>query len=147
MAQEVLMDHIEARFHRPIWHEDLTPADSAASYETRLRSLLERRPPDVIMLGIGDDAHTASLFPGTRALDRRDSWYVANHVPQLGEDRLTATFPLLWSAELLLVVAVGTGKATALKTTFEGDTPAGMLDGGDASVEWYVDREAASLVS
>lgn len=146
MAQEALIDHIEARFHRPTWDEGLTPADSAALYETRLRSMLEGRPPDVIMLGIGDDGHTASLFPGTRALEQRDSWYVANHVPQLGEDRLTATFPLLWSAGLLLVVAVGTGKATALKTTFEGDTPAGMLDNGDASVEWHVDREAASLV-
>ena len=60
MAQEVLIGHIGARFHRPIWDEDLTPADSAASYETRLRSLFEDRPPDVIMLGIGDDGHTSA---------------------------------------------------------------------------------------
>lgn len=147
MAQAALIDHIGARFHRPTWDDDLTPADSAASYETRLGSVLKDQPPNVIMLGMGDDGHTASLFPGTRALEQRDKWYVANHVPQLGEDRLTATFPLLWSAGLLLVVAVGAGKAEALKTTFKGDTPAGMLDSGDASVEWHVDREAASLVS
>jgi 6-phosphogluconolactonase/glucosamine-6-phosphate isomerase/deaminase len=67
-------------------------------------------------------------------------------VSTLGEDRLTATFELLWRARLLVVLAVGEPKAAAVKASYEGLTPAGRLDEGEAEVEWYLDREAASLL-
>ena len=147
MAAESLLDHVDASFHRPRWAEDLTPADSAADYESRLRSIFEGGRSDLIILGMGDDGHTASLFPGTPALDEETRWYAANPVPVLGEDRLTATFPLLWNTKLLLVIVVGLAKAQALKESLEGNTPAGRLGEGGARVEWYADKEAASLVS
>jgi 6-phosphogluconolactonase len=146
MAALAILDHVDATFHRPKWSEWMFPEDSAAHYEAELRSIHGAGPPDLVMLGMGEDGHTASLFPGTSALDERQRWYVANHVPQLGEDRLTATYPLLWSARLLMVVVVGENKAVAVKDSFEKETPAGHLGDGDAVVEWYVDRDAASLL-
>lgn len=147
MAAETLMDHVDARFHRPPWSELLEPIDAAAHYEARLRSVLAGERPDLILLGMGDDGHTASLFPGTEALEVEDRWIVANHVPGLGEDRLTATFPLLWRAHRLCVIVVGEGKAQALADSLDGRTPAGRIGQGDAAVEWHVDAAAASLVS
>lgn len=147
MAAETLMDHVEASFHRPRWSVLLEPADAAAHYEARLRSVLAGKRPDLILLGMGDDGHTASLFPETEALEVEGRWIVANHVPQLGEDRLTATYPLLWRARLLCVIAVGEGKAQALADSLGGKTPAGRIGDGDAAVEWHVDAAAASLVS
>jgi 6-phosphogluconolactonase len=147
MAADALLDHVEAVFERPRWSELIMPEDSAAHYEARLRSIHGGRGPDVVLLGIGEDGHTASLFPGTAALDEASRWFVANHVPQLDEHRLTATFPLLWRSRLLMVLAVGVGKAEAVKQSFEGAAPAGRLNEGEATVEWYLDRQAASLVA
>jgi 6-phosphogluconolactonase len=147
MAALALVDHVEARFERPRWSEHILPEDSAAHYEARLRSIHGERGPDLVMLGMGEDGHTASLFPATGALDEHRRWFVANHISQLEEDRLTATFPLLWSARLLMVLVVGTNKAVALKASFEGGTPAGRLGDGNAEVEWHVDRAAASLLA
>jgi len=145
MAAMALMDRVPATFHRPPWDPDLTPEASAAAYDATLHSIHAHKSPDVVLLGIGDDGHTASLFPGTEALEVRDRWFVANHVPQQGEDRLTATYPLLWSAKLLIVMAVGQSKAEALRAALQGQNPAGRIGEGDAAVEWYADREAASL--
>lgn len=147
MAAKALFDHVDASLELPRWGEYITPEDSAAHYEAWLRSIHGDHRPDLILLGMGNDGHTASLFPGSPALEEASRWYVANQVPQLGEDRLTATFPLLWKARLLIVMVVGPGKAAALKASFDYETPAGRLGDGDAEVEWYVDREAASLIA
>ena len=147
MAAEALMDHVDARFHRPAWGELMEPNDSAALYESTIRAILGDSRPHLILLGMGDDGHTASLFPDTPALGETDRWFVAQYVPQQQETRITATFPLLWAAELLLVLVVGESKAEALAESFAGRTPAGRLGEGDGKVEWYADVAAASLVS
>ncbi|HSK05995.1 MAG TPA: 6-phosphogluconolactonase [Acidimicrobiia bacterium] len=147
MAAEALIDHVGAEFTRPRWSEHLLPEDAAAHYEARLRSIHGGRRPNLVLLGVGEDGHTASLFPGTTALEESSRWFVANHVPQLGEERLTATFPLLWRSRLLMVLAVGGDKAEAVQRSFEGSTPAGRLGEGEAVVEWYLDRSAAALVA
>jgi 6-phosphogluconolactonase len=146
MAAEALLDHVDAVFHRPRWSELLEPEDSAAHYEATLRSIHGSRPPDLVLLGVGEDGHTASLFPGTEALHETGRWFVANHVPTVAEERLTATYGMLWRARLLMVLAVGAGKATAVKASLDGTTPAGRLDDGEAEVEWHLDRESASLL-
>jgi 6-phosphogluconolactonase/glucosamine-6-phosphate isomerase/deaminase len=71
---------------------------------------------------------------------------VANNVPALDEQRLTSTFNLLWEARLVMVLAVGVSKAPAVRASFDGTTPAGRLGEGKAEVEWYLDRDAASLL-
>ncbi len=98
LVATTLLDHVGARFTRPRWSEYLEPDDVAAHYEAHLRSLHGSSPPDLIVLGMGSDGHTASLFPDTRALEEHRRWFVANDVPSLDEMRLTTTFPLLWSA-------------------------------------------------
>lgn len=147
MAAETLMDHVHARFQRPRWSEFLTPDDSAAHYEATIRSLHHDHPPDLILLGLGEDGHTASLFPGSAALDESQRWFVANVIPETEEHRLTATYPLLWQARILMMITAGEGKAEAVRDSFQGDTPAGHIGDGDAEVEWHVDRAAASLLS
>jgi 6-phosphogluconolactonase len=146
MAAEALLDHVDAVFHRPRWSVLLEPEDSAAHYEATLRSINGPGRPDLVLLGVGEDGHTASLYPGTDALTATGRWFVANHVPSLGEDRLTSTFDLLWRAGLLFVLAVGQAKAQAVKASFDGGTPAGRLGEGEAVVEWHLDRDAASLL-
>ena len=127
MAADLLLDHVEATFRRPRWSELLEPVDSAAHYEAALRSMHGVNPPDLVLLGMGDDGHTASLFPDTRALTEEKRWFVSNTVPKLHEERLTATYPMLWSARLIMVLVVGEGKAEALRESFQGSTPAGRL--------------------
>lgn len=147
MAMENLFGDVDARFERPRWSETMEPGDSAAYYEATLRSLHEDGHPDLVLLGMGGDGHTASLFPGSAALDEENRWYVANVIPETGEARLTVTYPLLWSARRLMVIAAGESKAEALRDSFAGNTPAGRIGEGDAEVEWHVDTAAASLFS
>lgn len=147
MAEETLIRHVGTRFHRPGWSEMMDPEEAAAHYESVIRSVHRGHRPDVVHLGMGDDGHTASLFPDTDALHESDRWIVVNDVPAQGETRITATYPLLWNARTLLVQATGTGKAEAVKASMEGTTPAGRLGEGLAKVEWHLDTEAASLIS
>ncbi len=125
----------------------MEPDDSAALYESAIRAVLHEGRPDLIFLGLGDDGHTASLFPGTAALDEKSRWIVANDVPKERETRITATYPMLWNARLLMVLVVGENKARALEDSLAGNTPAGKIGEGDAKVEWHVDTAAASLLS
>jgi len=145
-AAEALLDHVHATFLRPIWAEH-DPQKSAASYETQIRAIHPGRRPDLVLLGLGADGHTASLFPGTTALDERKRWVVANEVPQHNETRITATYPLLWVATHIIFLVVGEAKSEALRDSFAGKTAAGRVGEGDAEIEWHVDTSAASLLS
>lgn len=153
MAAELLMDHVDARFLRPRWTAWLTAADSAAHYEADLRSIHPSGRADLILLGMGDDGHTASLFPGTAALDSPPHrWFVANHVPHLDADRLTTTFKFLHRAHRVLFLVGGSGKAAALRRVLEAAEgeerlPAARVMGGKAEVTWMVDEAAAAGLS
>jgi len=106
-------------------------------------------PPafDVILLGMGPDGHTASLFPHTKALEETTRWVVANFVPKLDTERLTLTRPILNRAREVLFLVAGADKAEPLAEVLTGPSdpvrlpsqsiqPAGRL-------VWYVDRAAA----
>lgn len=146
MAAELLMDHVPAVFHRPLWGDLVQAEDAAAHYEATVRSIHEQ-PPDLILLGMGDDGHTASLFPGTAALDEKSRWIVANYVPQQGEMRLTATYPLLFRARTVMFLVAGGKKAEAVRASFEGKTPAGRVGESEGRVIWHLDAAAASLLA
>ena len=136
------------RIHRmPAEAPDLDAA--ALSYESELRLAFGARgddPPafDLIWLGMGPDGHTASLFPGTPALDERQRWVVANFAPSQDAWRMTLTLPVLNAGRDVLFVVTGADKADALREVRAGgsDLPAGRLDG--EQVEWLVDAAAAS---
>ena len=136
------------RIHRmPAEAPDLDAA--ALSYESELRLAFGARgddPPafDLIWLGMGPDGHTASLFPGTPALDERQRWVVANFAPSQDAWRMTLTLPVLNAGRDVLFVVTGADKADALREVRAGgsDLPAGRVDG--EQVEWLVDAAAAS---
>jgi 6-phosphogluconolactonase len=147
MAREALLDRVPVgSIHR--MRGELQPNEAAASYETDLRQFFEGEAVlDLVMLGIGDDGHTASLFPETPALEVTDRLAVANPVPKLDTTRLTLTAPVLSAARAVNFLVAGEGKAEALREILEGDAdprryPAKLVRplGGPT---WLVDRTAA----
>ncbi len=145
MVGRLLFDHIPAELHQPEWSETISPKESAARYEQLLDSI-HGDSPDLVFLGMGDDGHTASLFPGSAALQETERRFVETTIPESGEVRLTVTYPLLHRARHVLFLVVGEDKAEALHSSLEGNTPAGRVNEGSARVEWHVDRLAASLL-
>lgn len=122
---------------------ELPPAEAAERAEAHLRKLakLAGEPcfsHDLILLGMGDDGHTASLFPGTAALDVRDRWVVENEVPQLGTWRITFTYPLIEAAQEVLFLVNGANKHERAREVLAGDPayPASAVRAGQ--VYWFI---------
>lgn len=136
--------------HRPRWSEFLTAPDSAAHYEALLRRLHGDRPPDLVLLGMGADGHTASLFPDTDALHAENRLFVANWVDSLDVWRLTATFDLIAAARTVLILTAGESKAATLQAVLEGPEgvyPIQRVIAGGNDVRLFIDRAAASRLS
>lgn len=114
----------ETRVHRI--RGELTPREAAADYEQTLRAHFPgvALPTfDLILLGIGPDGHTASLFPHTAALREQSAWVTANWVEKLSTHRVTLTYPVLNAAAQVLFLIAGADKAPALKQLLEVDGP------------------------
>lgn len=122
------------------------PEAAAAAYEQELRAALPGEPPrlDVALLGLGEDGHTASLFPDDPVLEERERLCVAVRGPKPPTERVTLTLPMLRAARRVLVLAQGAGKAWAVGAMLAGPSPrvpASLL--ADADVELIVDRGGA----
>ncbi len=122
---------------------ELKPDDAATRCETHLRKLAKIAGEsvfvhDLILLGMGDDGHTASLFPGTKALLETERWVVANEVPQLNTQRITFTYPLIAAAKEVLFLVNGAAKHDRAKEVLAGDPafPASAIRAG--RVEWLI---------
>ena len=127
---------------------ELPPADAALAYRDELRSvLLNNGLLDLILLGMGADGHTASLFPGSDALVQKDADVVATYVRALHTWRVTLTVSALNAARNILFLITGCEKASALEHVFSGEMlPAGRVKPGLDTLVWFVDQEAASRV-
>jgi 6-phosphogluconolactonase len=154
MARAALLSKVPipaAQVHR--MRGELPPAEAAAAYEAELRALAAAPGSaprlDLVLLGIGEDGHVASLFPGTPAFDERTRLVVPNHVPHLGAWRITVTFPVLEAAAAVLFLADGERKAKAVAAALAPDgatsdrLPARRVKPASGSVTWIVDRAAA----
>ncbi|MGQ0722725.1 MAG: 6-phosphogluconolactonase, partial [Candidatus Eiseniibacteriota bacterium] len=103
---------------------------------------------DLVLLGMGADGHTVSLFAGTKALEERDRLVVEHHVPAVGSWRVTMTLPALNGARALMFVVSGRDKAAALARVLaeRGDSPlpAARVRPARGELLWFADRAALS---
>ena len=135
------------------WRTELeTPEMVAADYQERLEDIGPGIPRfDLILLGMGSDGHTASLFPGTEALDETERFVVPNRVPQLGSWRFTLTFPVINNARNVMFLVSGADKSQPLSQVLEskrdGILPAQRIQLTKGDLTWLVDQAAASKLS
>ena len=154
-AKRTFIDHVPIPASRvnPFPVEGPDPQSAAKIYESTLRTVFgatEGLPRfDLIMLGMGDDGHTASLFPGTAAIQEGQAMVVAHHVPKLDAIRLTLTPPVLNAAREIVFVAGGAGKAETLRRVLEEperhhDLPSQIIRPTDGTLTWLIDDAAAA---
>lgn len=141
-----------ANFHR-MQGERSDLDEAARDYEAEIARVFaagSAKPPrfDLVLLGMGPDGHTASLFPGTEALKEASRWVVANSVPQKNTRRLTMTRPLLNQAAKVLFLVAGADKAPLLAEVLEGPEdfvrlPSQSIQPVTGELTWFVDQAAA----
>jgi 6-phosphogluconolactonase len=146
-----------AQVHR--MEAERTDRDAAArQYEAALARVFEAAPGgeppafDLILLGMGPDGHTASLFPHTTALRETARWVAVNYVPKFATDRMTFTAPVLNLAREILFLIAGTDKAEPLHEVLEGPPncdlyPSQLVRPTAGRLVFFVDRAAAAKLS
>lgn len=137
--------------------ENPDAAAAAESYEKSLRTFFALQPSefprfDLILLGMGPDGHTASLFPETAALQEKSRPVLANWVPKLKTFRITFTLPVINAARRVMFLVSGTDKAAALRAVLEGKEtaekyPSKLVHPTNGKLIWLVDGAAASELS
>lgn len=147
MAEENLIRHVSIpskNIHRMLG--ELTVEEAARVYEKELKDHFGEKLPrfDLILLGMGEDGHTASLFPGTKAVEERERWAVENYVDRLLAWRITLTLPVIHSSRQVLILVSGENKVAILRQiwTEEDETrerlPIERVEEGEARVVWMV---------
>lgn len=106
----------------PMYEDGILPEDYAAEYEQQIKNVLGNDGVfDFILLGMGDDGHTASLFPGEAVLDENEKWVSAYYLKSQEMFRITLTSPLINKAENILIIAFGESKKHALNEVLNGE--------------------------
>ena len=157
LATQMMLSKLDlkpSQIHR-IRGED-QPAEAASSYERELRETFtlsagELPRFDLVLLGVGDNAHIASLFPHTPAIHEARRLAVAVEVNAPQRHRVSLTAPVLNRAAHVMLIVSGANKAQAIKNIFEGphnpdEYPAQLIDPSDGDVMWLLDKAAASLL-
>ena len=158
MANEAMLSKVPvapANVHR-IKAENPDAAIAARDYERELRKFFKlsagKFPSfDIALLGLGPEAHTASLFPGTKALQEKKKLAVSNWVGKFFTDRITMTAPVFNRAHEVIFLVAGDDKAIPLKAVLEGkhepdQLPAQLIRPGKGSLLWLLDQPAAKYL-
>jgi len=136
------------QIHRMIAEEKIE--EHAKAYEELLRRELPAEGFDYLCLGMGEDGHTASLFPETRALTSKDRLVVANEVPQKNSWRMTLTFPCINAAKQIVLYVLGDSKKEKVQEIFirrPGIYPVEQVGTSKSPALWILDTKAASLLA
>ena len=139
------------------WHTEIINAPEVAeNYEKGLKRFFELSNGefpkfDLIFLGMGDDGHTASLFPFTDAINEKERTVVSNFVEKLNANRLTFTFPTINNASNIIFLVSGKNKAEVLKEVLEGEKncdkfPSQCVRAEKGKILWFVDEDASSML-
>ncbi|HMG82369.1 MAG TPA: 6-phosphogluconolactonase [Ferruginibacter sp.] len=152
VAKSLLLDKID--IHSSNLHitpVDLPPAEAAIKYEQDLKSFFKNKSPqfDLLFLGLGENAHTASLFPGTPVLHEKDRWVKEVYVEEQKMYRVTMTEPVINQARNIIFLVTGKAKAAVLHTIFNSPYqpelyPAQLIKPVNGNLFWYVDEAAAA---
>jgi len=156
MIRETLLDHVPipgANVH-PVKTLGLTPEEAASEYERDLRRHFAREREgfprfDLVVLGLGADGHTASLFPGDPIIAESKRWAVAVKPERTPHERITLSLPVLNRGRRVLFLVTGAEKAKALKGVVEGNDPAfpaARVNPPEGSLLFLANREAAGLL-
>lgn len=155
MADETLLSKVpipSEQVHR--MRGEQPPEQAAEDYARELREFFDDDPPrlDVILLGMGDNGHTASLFPGLKAVHEQQRWVMAEYVAEVSMWRITLTPVVLNLAREALFLVAGSAKASMLRQVLEGPfapdaRPAQIVRPTPGEVNWLVDAAAAADLS
>lgn len=159
MAREALLSKVaipaENIFRIPTENPDASQA--AQTYEETLRKFFQVRDGefprfDLILLGMGPDGHTASLFPSGKAWQEKKRWVVSDWVEKFKTDRVTLTLPVLNNAAVVAFLVSGADKAATLKEVLEGSQPgerfpSKLIQPVNGKLIWLLDEEAAGALS
>ncbi len=150
MAREILLDRVplpKENIHA--MRGDLPPSEAAMQYETELRNYFSDQPPaiDLVFLGLGDNAHTASLFPHTPVLNEKERWVADVYILEQDMHRITLTAPFINQADQVVFLVSGADKAHALQNVLEGayqphNYPAQLIHPNGTHPIWLVDKAA-----
>jgi 6-phosphogluconolactonase len=151
MAREALLDHVPVPDGNvfPMITTFPSPDHAAADYEKTLRAHFTDDLPcfDLVLLGVGEDGHTASLFPNSAALDEKEKWVAVTEAPTEPRTRLTLTPQVLMNAKQMLFLVSGESNREVMEEIIEMPDeavkkyPAAMIGGGGNAM-WFVDRES-----
>ncbi|MBI1343628.1 MAG: 6-phosphogluconolactonase [Terrimonas sp.] len=155
MAFDTLLDQVPVnRDHIHIMRTDISPDAAAASYEELLHAYFDKESHsfDLVILGMGDDGHTLSLFPGYEVVQESERWALSFFLEEQDMYRITITAPVANLAAKIIFLVTGAGKAKALQQVLEGaydpDTyPSQQIHPENGELIWFVDDAAAGLLT
>lgn len=155
MVQETLLDRVnipDGNIHRI--RGEIAPEKAANEYAELLHNHFKEGLPcfDLILLGLGEDGHTASLFPGTDAVEEGERHVVAVYVPGLNTWRVTLTLPVLNAAREILFLVSGRSKADIVRRIISikqpaKEFPATMVNPENGTLHWMLDSESVVLIN
>lgn len=152
MSYETLLDHVPVPAENIFrMNGTLPPAESAADYEDQLKAYFGKETAafDLILLGMGDNAHTASLFPHTSVLHENTAWVKGLYIDEVKMDRITLTAPFINKARQIAFLLFGASKAKTLQEVLEGEhdienKPVQLIKPVNGELHWFLDKAAAS---
>ncbi|MBE9464348.1 6-phosphogluconolactonase [Dyadobacter subterraneus] len=152
MAYDELLDKVGVKAENiHVMRTDIGAEESAAEYEKILKQYFEGEETtfDFVLLGMGDDGHTLSLFPGTSVIHEKDAWVTSFFLPAQDMYRITLTAPVVNHSAAVVFLAVGNGKAETLKHVLEGDFkpdtyPSQVIKPTNGELHWFIDEAAAA---